>query len=219
MTKRDTHTAVKSSAEDGVRPRGVVYKILAVVAASLALLLSQLYVFVNPAYDISTFIVGVAFPLLFGSIIFIVTQQRILPFAFLAYFWSIVDDSPVSFDAVFTWPEVTRFHPAAPHLFMEVLLHLLTLVFLYLTIRQALRGTKLTAAKAVKVSLLTLVAFVLSYAQNIPIASIQAFVENGWYQIDVLEHGASLIFLYLAIREARKSETGTHSIERASRLG
>ncbi len=181
------------------------YDVFAIAATSLVVILSQYYVFVVPAYDFTSFLVGVAFPLVFGSVIFLAKGRRILLFAFLAYIWSVVDDAPVYFDSVFTWPEVTRFHPAEPHIFLEIVVHVLTGVFLYLTVREALKGTAMNRQKLFKVSLLTFIAFVLSYAQNIPLAVVQDLVENGgWYQLDVVQHLASIVFLFVAVREAMK---------------
>jgi hypothetical protein len=180
------------------------YDILAAVAACLVLLLSLLYVYFYPAYDATTLLVGVIVPLAFGCILLAVRKNWVFLFAFLAYFWSLVDDKPVSFDSVLTWPEVTRFHPAGPHIFMEIVLHLLTIAFLYLAIREALKGAYLNTSKVLKVSLLTFVAFGLAYAQNIPLAAIQAIVPDEWYPLDLFEHIASLFFLYLAVREAAK---------------
>jgi hypothetical protein len=184
--------------------KGTVYDILAALAACLVLLLSLLYVYFYPEFDATTLLVGVIFPLLFGCIVLAARKNWVFLFAFIAYFWSLVDDKPVQFDSVLTWPEVTRFNPAGPHIFMEIVLHALTIAFLYLAIREALKGTNLNASKAFKVSVLTFVAFGLSYAQNIPLAAIQAIVPYNWYPIDLLEHIASLAFLYFAVREAEK---------------
>jgi hypothetical protein len=184
--------------------KGPAREIIAAVAASLVLLLSLWYVYLNQDFDATTLLAGVLLPLVLGSAILYVTKERVLLFAFLAYFWSLVDDKPVQFDSVLTWPEVTRFHPATPHIFMEVVLHVLTIAFLYLAVREGLKGTALTQAKALKVSLLTLAAFVLSYAQNIPLDALQTFVTQDWYALDLVEHVVSLAFLYLALREAAR---------------
>ncbi len=180
------------------------YDISAAAAASAVLLLCLLYVYFYPEFDATTLLVGVIFPLAFGSIVLSVRKNWVFLYAFIAYFWSLVDDKPVQFDSVLTWPEVTRFHPATPHIFMEIVLHILTVAFLYLAVREALKGTNLNASKAFKVFLLTSVAFILSYAQNIPLAAIQAIVIDQWFPLDLLEHIASLAFLYLAVKEAAK---------------
>ena len=180
----------------------IIYRTLAVSAASLGIVVSFWYVFQNQAFDITTLLGGVVLPLVFGSAVLIVTKQRIAIFAFLAFFWSLIDDAPVNFDSVLTWPEVTRVHPAGPHLFMEALLHVLTIVFLCLALREALKGTSLTGEKVFGVTLLTAAAFVLSYAQNLPLADLSTIVEQDWYQLDLAEHLASIALLYIAIRLA-----------------
>jgi hypothetical protein len=166
--------------------------------------LSLSYVYFIPSFDGTTLFVGVMVPLAVGSLIFVMAKQRVLLFAFLAYFWSLVDDKPVQFDSVLTWPEVTRFHPAGPHIFMEVVLHLLTLVFLCLVIRECLKGTSLTPSKFVAVFLLTAVAFALSYAQNIPVDAIQNLANQDWFTLDLVEHLISFVFLILACWVAAK---------------
>jgi hypothetical protein len=183
----------------------MIYRVLAVAAASLGVVISFWYVFLNQNFDVTTLLGGVAFPLAFGSAALLATRQRIALFAFLAYFWSLIDDAPVNFDSVFTWPEVTRAHPAGPHIFMEVLLHILTIIFLCLAIREALKGTSFTWSKAFGISLLTAAAFALSYAQNLPLDSLGAVIEQDWIQLDLAEHLASLILLYVAVRLAMKS--------------
>jgi hypothetical protein len=184
--------------------KAAVYLAVPTVVTSTVLILSQWYVYQYPAYDWTTLLAGVAFPLVFGIIALRFANQRLLLFAFLAYFWSIVDDAPVSFDSVFSWPEVTRFHPYLPHLFLEVVLHILTAFFLILTVREALRGTTTTRRKLFTVSMFTLFAFLLSYAQNIPLSIIQTTVENSWYSLDIVEHVVSVTLLYFAIRVAMK---------------
>lgn len=188
--------------------RSALFDGIAIAVTLLVIILSQWYVFLNPAYDVTTLIVGVVFPLIAGSIVLAVNGNRVILLAFLAYFWSLVDDAPVSFDSVFSWPEVTRFHPATPHIFLEIVLHALTAAFLILAIREALKGTTSNRMTILEVSSLTLIAFVLSYAQNIPSAVVQTIVESGWYQLDVVEHIASVLFLYFAVREARKLKAG-----------
>ena len=185
--------------------RRFAYDLTAVLAASLVLLACMFYVSLYPNFDVGTLVVGVVIPLTFGSVVLAARKNWVLLFAFLAYFWSLVEDGPVFFDSVFTWPEVTRFHPAGPHIFMEVLVHLATIAFLYLAIKEAAKGRRLTASKVATVSILVMLAFILSYAQNIPLAAIQAMVSWNWYALDLLEHIASLGFFYFALTEAQKS--------------
>lgn len=123
---------------------------------------------------------------------------RLLFFAFMAYFWSLIDDGPVGFDSVFTWPEVTS---GLQHTFLEILLHALTLGFMYLAIREALKGTGLASGGRVKVSLLVLAAFWASYAQNTPLSWVQALTASNWYALDAVEHTVSVAFFALAIRQ------------------
>jgi len=194
----------------------IIYRGLAIAAASLGVVVSFWYVFQNQAFDITTLLGGVALPLVFGSAALLVTKQRIALFAFLAYFWSLIDDAPVNFDSVLTWPEVTRVHPAAPHLFMEALLHVLTVVFLCLAMREALKGTSVTREKAFGVSIFTAAAFVLSYAQNLPLGGLGTTVEQGWYQFDLTEHLASIILLYIAVRLAMRRQEQSNRITRVA---
>ena len=179
--------------------------LLKIIAAFLITLLSLYYVYVNPAYDLGTFIVGVALPLLLGSILLLAGNHRLLLFVFIAYFWSLVDDAPVNFDSVLTWPEVSRYNPVFPHYLMEVILHVLTLSFLYLVVHESLKGKVLSISEQVEVGLLTLVAFGLSYAQNIPLTVIQRIVADRWYQLDLVEHVVSSLALFLALRIAMQS--------------
>ncbi len=182
----------------------IIYRILAIAAASLGVVVSLWYVYQNQAFDVTTLLGGVVLPLVFGSAVLLVARERIALFAFLAYFWSLIDDAPVNFDSVLTWPEVTRAHPAGPHIFMEVLLHVLTIVFLCLALREALKGTSFTKERVFNVSLLTAAAFVLSYAQNLPLDALRTIVEQDWYQLDLAEHLASIILLYIAVRLAMR---------------
>jgi len=184
--------------------RAVLYDILAVLAASLVVVAALLYAQVTGTYDATTFVVSVVLPLVLGSAILSVSKERILLFAFLAYFWTVVDDAPVFFDSVLTWPEVTRFHPFLPRLFMNIVIHALTAIFLYLTIRESIKGTSVRLENTVRVIALSSIAFVLAYAQNIPLASIQSLVQTSWYPFDLTEKLVSILFFYLAVREAMK---------------
>ena len=189
--------------------RAALYDILAVVAASSVVLVGLLYAEVVYVFDATTLLVSVVLPLTLGSAILLVRRNRTLLFAFLALFWTVVDDRPVYFDSVLTWPEVTRFHPFLPRLFMNIVIHGLTILFLYLMIRESMKGTGVRLWKAPWVIILTSVAFVLAYAQNIPLPVIQNVVEAGsnpasWYPFDVATKLSSIFFLYLALRQAMK---------------
>ena len=183
--------------------RAALFDLLAILAASLVVVTCLLYVQVTGAYDATTFMLSVVLPLVLGSAILSVGKERILLFAFLAYFWAVIDDAPVFFDSVITWPEVTRFHPFLPRLFMNIVIHALTALFLYLTIRESMKGVSVRLRNTLRIVILTSVAFVLAYAQNIPLAPIQNVVETSWYPLDFTEKLVSIFFLYLAVQEAK----------------
>ena len=180
--------------------------LIAVGSITLTYVVTQVYVFEYPNYDITTFVVGAALPFLVAVALPMFARNRILLYASLAFYWALVDDGPVFLDSVFTWPEVTRFHPAAPHLFLEVLYHLLTAVFLFLAIRKAMAGGQTNARKIVAISFLAVVTFVLAYLQNVPFGLVQDVVEHQWYQLDVTEHLLSVFVFYLTVRFALSRE-------------
>jgi hypothetical protein len=198
--------------------RVTLYDFLAILAASLVVLAGMLYAEVTGVYDSTTFLVSVALPLVSGSAILLVRKNRILLFAFLAYFWAFIDDRPVFFDSLLTWPEVTRFHPFLPRLFMNIVIHALTALFLYLAIRESMKGKNVRLRNALGVIILTSVAFVLAYAQNIPLDAIQSVVETSWYPFDLAEKLASFFFFYLAVRQAMKLKTGEGQTGSAARI-
>jgi hypothetical protein len=184
--------------------RAALYDLLAILATSLIVVACLYYALVSDNYDAMTFLISVALPLVLGCAILSVRRKPILLFAFLAYIWAVLDDAPVFLDSVLTWPEVTRFNPFLPRLFMNIVIHGLTLVFLYLTIREPMKGASVRLRNAYGVIVLTTVAFVLAYAQNIPVAIIQNAVLAAWYPFDIVEKLASIFFLYLAVRQAMK---------------
>jgi hypothetical protein len=169
-----------------------------VTAAVLVLLLTEVYVAFNQTFDYSTFVVGLVVPLAAALVLFGRRGDRFLLYAYVGYLISIVDDAPVNLDSVFTWPQVTRLNPLVPHLTMELLLHVATIVFLYLSLRTALRGAQ--RALSFRVYLLLVIAFVLSYLQNLPISPLQSLVTGSWYELDVFEHLASLAVFAIALR-------------------
>ena len=189
--------------------KGLFAGILSVGAIILTYFFTQWYVYLFPSYDYSTFLVGAVVPMTVTLSLPLALRNRVLLYASLAYFWALVDDGPVFLDSVFTWPEVTRFHPAAPHLFLEVLYHLLTAAFLVLAIREAAKGVMTSTPRTGGVLLLTTCAFVLAYAQNLPIGAIQTIVETQWFQLDIVEHVLSGSLLALAIYEARRGRAIT----------
>jgi len=128
---------------------------------------------------------------------------RIVFYAFVAYFWSIVDDSPVDFDSVHIWPQVPS---GLQHPLTEVLLHVLTAAFMCLVIRQALAGRGVAPLhNALQASILTLAAFWASYFQNTPLEVVQSLAQNAWYPLDFVEHAMSVALLYLAVRACGSS--------------
>ena len=184
--------------------RVLLYDALTVLVVSAVVIASLSYAQLSGTYDATTLAISVVLPLVFGSIVFSVRKKLTLLFAFQAYFWAVVDDAPVFFDSVLTWPQVTRFHPFLPRLSMNIVIHALTVLFLYLTIRESLKGTHVRLGDASAVIILTSFAFVLAYAQNIPLAYIQNLVSSNWYPFDVTEKLASLLCLCLAVRAAAK---------------
>ena len=162
----------------------------------LTYVFTQLYVAIYPNYDAGTFVVGAVIPLAVTVALPLARKNRVMLYAFLAYFWALVDDGPVNLDSVFTWPEVTT---APPHLLLEILYHALTLTFAILAVVEAGRGTARGKGRLALISALVAVAFVLSYAQNLPIYEMQYLAEYGWYQLDLVEHALSALVLYLAI--------------------
>ena len=189
--------------------RAVLYDFLAILAASLVVLAGMLYAAVTGTYDATTFLVSILVPLVLGSAFLSIRKERIALFAFLAYFWAVVDDGPVFFDSVLTWPEVTRFHPFLPRLFMNIVIHALTALFLYLAMRESIKGTGASLRKAPKVIIiLTSAAFVVAYAQNIPLTAIQNVVDASWYAFDITEKSASIVLFCVAVWLAVKLKAG-----------
>jgi len=125
-------------------------------------------------------------------------RGRLAFFAFLGYFWSLADDRPIYFDSVLTWPEVTG---GAQHLFLEVLLHALTLAFFLLALRAAIGGANLLGGARYRVALLTIFAFWSAYFQNTPLAWVQALGTSAWFSLDALEHLVSVGLFCLAVTE------------------
>ncbi len=177
----------------------VFARVLCIVILSLTYLLTQWYVYLYPSYDASTFLIGALIPLFVSLLLPLAFEDRVMLYVFLAYFWALVEDAPVYLDSVYTWPEVTRFHPAEPHLFLEVIYHVLTALFLVLAVQQVRGGVKLGTRWVVAVILLMGSAFILAYAQNIPWRYIQDIVESQWYQLDMVEHVLSAVAALAAL--------------------
>jgi uncharacterized membrane protein len=189
--------------KERVLSRSVGLRRLASAAAAVAVLVAtEVYAGYNQTFDYSTFLIGVVTPLASGCILFSRRCDRFLLFAFLGYFWSVVEDAPVYFDSVLTWPEVTRFHPILPHLTLEVIVHLATFGFMFLSVREVSGGKIKPGRRALWIYLLLTFAFILAYAQNIPLGAVQSIVESSWYQLDVFEHLGSVVVFGLALVEA-----------------
>jgi hypothetical protein len=184
--------------------RTALYDFLAILVASLAVVAGLLYAAVTGTYDATTFLVSILLPLVFGSALLSSRKERIALFAFLAYFWAVVDDGPVFFDSVLTWPEVTRFHPFLPRLLMNIIIHALTALFLYLAMRESVKGTDTSLRKAPKIIVLIAAAFVTAYAQNIPLTVVQNLVDTSWYTFDIAEKSVSIFLFCAAVWMARK---------------
>jgi len=159
------------------------------------------YVYLNPAYDLGTLMIGVVLPMVFGSSLLLAGRQRVLFFVFSAYFWSLVDDAPVHFDSILTWPEVTRYQPFVPY-FMDYVLLVVVLSFFCLAVRESLKGKRTTGKEIALFSLLTLVVFGLSYIQDIQVGPVNELVARYWYTLDLSEHVASAAVLFLVVRHA-----------------
>ena len=192
----------------GIVDRRILARALAALAAALGVVATQTFVLYNQAFDYTTFLVGVAAPLALGVAAFAVVKDRVLLLAYLGLFWSFVEDAPVYLDSLHTWPEVTRFNPYLPHLALEILFHAATLGFLLLAAREALGRPRPASPTTLVVYVLTLAAFVLAYAQNLPVEGVQAYVESSWYTLDVAEHLASAGVLGLALVLASRTGKG-----------
>ena len=126
---------------------------------------------------------------------------RLLFFAFLAFFWSLIDDGPVDFDSVLTWPEVTG---GMQHVFLEVLLHTLTLGFLWLALREGAKGSEVPGQGRAEVGFLGLASFWASYFQNTPFLGLGNLTPGSWYGLDATEHLVAVALFCLALRESAR---------------
>jgi hypothetical protein len=174
----------------------IISILLRVLLTSAVLILSLYFVYLYQNYDIWALIVGVILPL--GSGIFLLWRIpfRTALFSFLAFYWSLVDDAPVYFDSVFTWPEVTRYHPFIPHFTLEVALHLLTALSFYGAIKSRYPDVRWSSTQGIPMLILVLFITILCYLQNMPILSIQILAQKDWYLLDLEEHLAALtVFL------------------------
>jgi hypothetical protein len=184
-------------------PRRRQLEAIAILFVILLVVIPQYYLAVaQPNEDWTVAIWAVALPAIVGSAVFLALGRRTYLFIFLAYLWSVTDDNPVNLDSIYSWPEVTS---GLHHTVVEVLLHALTALFLYLAIREAFKGDRnLTPPKLFTVSLLTVAAFAAASVSIIPLPALQAAIPTNWYQIDVIGHAASIGLMCAAIWEAVK---------------
>ena len=160
------------------------------------------YVYLHPAYDLVTLMIGVVLPVVFGSTLLLLGRQRVLFFVFLAYFWSLVDDAPVHFDSVLTWPRVTHYQPIVPY-FGDYVLLVVVLSSFCLAVRESLKRRTTTPKEKALFGFLTLVVFGLSYIQDIEVPLVQNIVARYWYQLDLVEHLASAAILVFFLKLVR----------------
>jgi hypothetical protein len=183
--------------------------LLAVLATSAVVVSATAYAEIVYVYDLTTLVLCVIVPIVLGSLFMYATKSRIMFYAFLGFIWAALDDRPIFFDSVLTWPEVTRFHPLLPRLLMNIVIHGLTVVFYYLALREATRDNKVGLFRSPEPLILAAISCVAAYAQNIPIAFIQNIVQAGtnpssWYPFDFVTKLIGVLFLYLALGEAVK---------------
>jgi len=177
------------------------------IVASFAITMCCLsYVYLNQNFDLGTLLIGVILPFTAGSLILVVLRQRILLFAFIAYFWSLVDDAPVHFDSVLTWPEVTRYQPFIPY-FVDFVLLAVVFASLYLAVRECTKGKILSKERKVQLAFLILVIFGLSYLQDIEIWPIHPIVADYFYELDLVEHLLSATVLGFTLKLALGSSS------------
>lgn len=199
-------------------PRKLVAGFVAVIIVLISVITPQIYLAQNPQIHLNfvIFVESVLIPIILASVAFLTGRMRILWFAFMAYIWSVTDDAPVYLDSIFTWPEVTS---GFQHMFLEVLLHLLTLLFMSLALEEAFKlrrerilveepfrsanrkiSTKIGKRRLLVIISFTLLALISSYAQNLPLAFLESISGEAWYRLDILEHIISIAFLYAAVR-------------------
>jgi hypothetical protein len=70
-------------------------------------------------------------------------------------------------------------------------------------VKLSLRHSRLEGKRANLAYSLAISAFIISYAQNIPLDFIQTLVDQSWYQLDVLERAGSVFLFSISLLEAR----------------
>ena len=176
------------------------YDALSTSVVSFFVIAPQIYLAQNPQVNLNFWFlfIAVILPTMIAAALFLLRGRRILFFAYLALIWAVTEDAPVYLDSLFTWPEVTS---GFQHSLLEILFHCLTIVFVSLVVREATKSKE--GKLSVEVLILAVLAVVTSYAQNIPLDFVKVIVSTSWYALDIFEHIASVIFLYLAVRVAR----------------
>jgi hypothetical protein len=171
---------------------------IAILFVTLLVIVPQYYINVaQPNLDWTVAVYAVVLPGILGSAVFLALGERVYLYVFLAFLPSLTDDSPVNLDSVYTWPEVTS---GLQHVASEVLLHALTIIFLYLAVRAAFRvGGDTTPGKSIVVWLLAMAAFVAASVSIIPLPTLQAAIAANWYPIDIVAHSISLGLLSVAL--------------------
>jgi len=127
--------------------------------------------------------------------------RKVLIYAFLAYLWPFTDDDPVNLDSVFSYTPVNH---AAGHLFLEVMFHVLTLVFLALSLREIAKTGHLAPKTRGFVLLFVLVAFGLASLDDLVVfVPFARFLREPalWYPMAVASKLVSVGFFYLAVRQ------------------
>jgi hypothetical protein len=175
----------------------VLKKAISLTLLSVLTIVPQIYLAMHPEVNLDFFwlFAAVIIPILISYLL--LRNSIFLFYSYAGIFFSIIDDAPVHFDSVFTWPEVTRYNPAFHHFFMEVILHFLTLVLLLVSINIFVKKVENKRKKIVCYSL-GLVSSFLCYAQNTPLDFIQAVVESNWYFLDIFEHFVAIFLLILS---------------------
>jgi hypothetical protein len=180
--------------------RRTAYDFVSIASVTLSVIIPQAYLQVTQVnLDWIAFLTSVALPICLAIFLFWFRGRKILFLVFVAYIWAVTEDAPVFLDSVYTWPEVTS---GLQHSILEIIFHILTVIFMILAYREALKGTAITKRKLLGITLLGIIAYVLSYAQNIPLVSIQEIVQENWLGLDLVEHVTSITILGVAIRKA-----------------
>jgi hypothetical protein len=186
--------------------RKTLLDVASIALLAIAVIIPQVYLQITQVNLTWTALFwAVIFPILLSLVLFVPRRRWILLLAFLAYIWALTDDAPVYFDSVFTWPEVTS---GFQHFFLEILLHVLTFVFMASAVVVAWgKGRRVGVSRYRKIfasMILAVVAFILAYAQNLPFHAMELLVKKSWFELDVIEHIASVAFLFFAIRIAEE---------------